>query len=98
MKYDVFDILKRVMKKRFVMLLINLKSCRIDECEKVDEKVEKSIVIVKRDNRENKINYFDRKTIFVHNIDFFNVVNEKTKEKTKEKNEKNEKNFFDFFV
>ena len=96
-----YDVLKRVIKKRFVMLLINLKNCKINECEKVDEKIKrlikKLIVIVKRDRRENEINCFDRETIFVHNIDFRDVVNKKTNEKTSEKakevNEKNEKCF-----
>ena len=62
--------------------LTNIKSCKIDECEEIDEKVKKSIVIVKRDKRENIVN-FNRKTIFVHDIDFLDVVNEK---KMKKKN------------
>ena len=57
------------------MLLINLKSCKIDECEKVGEEVEKScvIVIVSRGKRESVVN-FDRETIFVYDIGFFDVV------------------------
>ena len=100
MKYDV---LKLIMKSRFVMLLISLKNCRIDVCEKVDEEVKRSciIVIVNRDRRENEVNCFDRETISVHDIDFLNVVgekidkkiDEKTNEETKEINEKNEANF-----
>ena len=34
-----YDLLKGVMKGRFVMLLVNLKSCRIGECEGVEEGV-----------------------------------------------------------
>ena len=82
MKYDV---LKRVKKKRFVMLLINIKVCKIDECEKVEKEIKRSIVIVNRDKRKNVVN-FDHETIFVYNIDFFDVVNEKTDEKADEKN------------
>ena len=82
MKYDVFTAVKR----GFVMLLIHLKSCKIGECEKVDEEIKKLIVIVKRDKRENVVN-FDRETIFAHNIGFFDIVNEKTDKKIDETNE-----------
>ena len=95
MKYDVFI----VIKKRFVVLLINLNDCKIDVCEKVDEKIKNAI---NKNMRENVIN-FDRETTFVHNIDFFNVVIEKIKkikvnEKINEKSDENEKNEKDFFV
>ena len=65
------------MKKSFVMLLINLKICKINECEKVNEKI-------KSDIRENVIN-FDREIISIYNIDFENVVTEKTNKVTNEK-------------
>ena len=90
MKYDVFIIIKR----NFVMLLINLKIYKIDECEKVNEKIKNAI---NKNIRENVLSFFDRETIFVYNIDFFDVVNEKTNE-INEKNETNEINFFDFFA
>ena len=34
------------------------------------------IVIVSRDKRENEINCFDREIIFVHDIDFLDVLND----------------------
>ena len=94
MKYNV---LKRVIKKRFVILLIDLKNCKINECEKVEKEIKKLyvIIIVSRDKRENVIDCFDCEIIFVHNIDFRNVVNdiesEKINEKTAKKNEKKTK-------
>ena len=101
MKYDV---LNRVMKKRFVILLIDLKNCKIDKCKKVKKEIKKSyvIVIVNRDKRENVVDCFDCEIIFVYNIDFRNVVNdvknEKINEKTAKINEKNETNEICFFV
>ena len=104
------DVLKRVMKKRFVMLLINLKICRIGECEKIDEEIKRLLMIVKRGKRKNVVNFFDRETIFVYDIDFSDVVDEKTnetnkvrnaivvKEEINEKSETNEKDFFVCFV
>ena len=59
------------------MLLINIKICRIDECEKVEEEVSRSyVMIVSRDKREREIDCFDREIIFAHDIDFFDVVND----------------------
>ena len=85
------------------MLLISLKNCRTDVCEKVDEEVKRSciIVIVNRDRRENEVNCFDRETIFVHDIGFLDVVDEKISEKIDEKTDEeakeiNEKNEADF--
>ena len=47
-------------------------------------------MIVSRDRRERKINCFDRETISIHNIDFFDVANDvHNVEKTN--------NFIDFF-
>ena len=58
------------------MLLINSKNNKIDvNCEE-NEKVNKLyVMIVSFDKRKNEINCFNRETIFVHDIDFFDVVN-----------------------
>ena len=107
MRYDVFNVLNRVVKKRFVMLLINLKNCRTDECEKISEEVKRSYaMIVSRDKREDEINCFDFEVISAYDIDFRDVVNEKineetneeTDEKKKEINAKDETNEVCFFV
>ena len=88
MRNDVFTVVKRGV----VMLLIDLKSCRIDECEEVDEKIKMPYaVIVSRDRRENVVD-FDREIISAHDIDFLDVVDEKTGEKIKKVNEKSEAN------
>ena len=64
------------------MLLINSKGSRIGaNCEKgeeVEKKVKRScvIVIVNRDRREGEIDCFDREIIFVHNIDFLDVLDD----------------------
>ena len=55
------------------MLLTNLKSCRIDECEKVERSC--VIVIVGRDRRECAFDCFGREIISVHDIGFRDVVN-----------------------
>ena len=62
------------MKMRFVMLLIDSWNCKIEK----NEKVEKSYLIVKRDKREKIFDFFDFETIFVHDIDIFDVVNKVT--------------------
>ena len=51
-----------VIKSRFVMLLINLKICRIGERGKINEKI-------KSDIRENIVN-FNYKVTSIHNINF----------------------------
>ena len=71
MKYDV---LKLVIKTRFLILLINFLNCKIGvKCEKI-EKIDKFIVIVKRDNFENVIS-FDFEIISIYVIDFVDVIN-----------------------
>ena len=82
MKYNVFI----AVKKDLVMLLTNLKVCRIDEREEVDEKIERScmIMIVGRDKRESVVDCFDREAISVHDIDFRNVVIEEISEESEE--------------
>ena len=66
------------MKMRFLTLLINFLNCKIDvKCEK-DEKIDKLVVIVKRNNFEN-VN-FDFETISIHVTDFFDIVFEITNE------------------
>ena len=70
MKYDL-------VKKDFVMLLINLKICKIDECEKVDEEINNAI---DKNMREDFDDVIDRETISIHDIDFENVANKKTNE------------------
>ena len=68
------DVIKRVMKMCFVMLLINFKNCRIEE----NKEVKMSYLIIKRDKREN----FDDAIVFeiidVYDIDVFDVINEMT--------------------
>ena len=73
MKFDLTItlnvLLKRVIKNRFVILLINFEICKIDnKCEKNKEiikkivkKVKISYFIVKRDKRENFNNAINRK-------------------------------------
>ena len=78
MKYNVC-VLKRVIKKRFVMLLIDICDCRIDENEKVKR-------LIKRDIREKVANNFDFEINFVHDIIFFDVA------KSVKENENNEIN------
>ena len=52
------------------MLLINFKSCNIDnKCEK-DKKVNNAI---NRNKRENNIDNFNLKVISIYNIDFFDI-------------------------
>ena len=75
MKYDV---LKRAIKDRFVMLLINSKSCKINnKCDK-DKEIAKKIkilyFIVKRDRREDVKIDFGFETISTHDNDFFDIV------------------------
>ena len=63
---------------RFLTLLINFLNCKIDvKCEK-NKKIDKLVVIVKRDNFEN-VN-FDFEIISIYVINFFNVVFEITNE------------------
>ena len=72
-----YDVLKRVRKNRFVMLLIDFWNCKIDvKCEKnekVNKEVKISYFVIKRDRRENVVVDFDRETISTQNIDFFDV-------------------------
>ena len=74
MRYD--DLLKRVMKGRFVMLLADFEGCRIGaKCEKdegVAEEVERSYLNVGRDMREG-FDDFGREAISAQNIGFFGV-------------------------
>ena len=103
-KYDFFDDANDdFLKSRFAMLLIDSKNCKIEE----NEEVKKSYLIVKRDKRDDFID-FNNETIAVHDIDDFDVaddVDTKTNKKTNVKNvekkvtaEKNEKDFFDFLL
>ena len=55
------------MKKDFVMLLINLKICRIDECEEINERINSA---VDKDMRENFDDVIDREITSIHDIDF----------------------------
>ena len=71
MKYNVSN---RVIINLFVMLLINLKSYKIDECKKVNEEIKKLYVIVKRDKRENLKMIFNFNVISIHEINNRNVV------------------------
>ena len=86
------------------MLLTDLKNCRIGECEEVDEEVEMPYaMIVSRGRREDVVG-FDREATSAHDIDFLDVVGEKTGEKIEEVNEESgagevsEINEADFFV
>ena len=69
-----YDVLKRVMKSRFVMLLIALLNCKIEK----DDEVERLYLTIKRDKRDDVFDFFDRETTSVHDIDFFDVVNDVT--------------------
>ena len=83
----MYKVSKRVMKNRFVMLLIDSENCNIDakceEDEAVIEDVETSYFIVKRDKREDVVN-FDRETTSAHDIGFLDVVVDVTNEVTKQ--------------
>ena len=74
MRYDVC-VLKRVVERRFVMLLANMEVCRIDECGGVEGGVSRSyVVIVGRGRREREIDCLGREVISAHDIGFLGVV------------------------
>ena len=50
---------------------MNLKICKIDECEKINEKVKNAI---NKNMRENFDDVIDREITSIHNIDFENEV------------------------
>ena len=69
-----YDLLKRVMESRFVILLVNMKVCRIGECGEVGGGVGRSYaVIVDRGRREGIVG-FGREVISVHDISFRGVA------------------------
>ena len=64
-----------VVKNELVTLLIDFENYKI----KKNEVVNKSCFIVNRDKRENFVNkVVDRKTVFVQNIEIFNVASDVT--------------------
>ena len=66
----MYDVLNRVMKDRFVMLLTNSEGCRIGgKCEEGEEVSR----IAGRSKREDVADDFGLEVIFAHNIGFFGV-------------------------
>ena len=57
------------------MLLIDSWNCKIDDKYNEDEKVKRSYFNIERDKRENVVNdNFDFEIIFVHDINFLDIV------------------------
>ena len=72
----MYDVLNRVMKNRFFMLLINFWNDKIDDKCDENEEIKKSYFIVERNERENVVNVFDLEIISVHDIEIFYVLKE----------------------
>ena len=66
----MYNVSKRIIKNRFIILLINFKNCKIDnKCNK-NKKVIKKVKIlyfnIKRDKREKIVYNFDLKIILTY--------------------------------
>ena len=75
MRYDVLsDANVDLLKNRFAIWLIDFWGNKIGEDSEVDEKVERSYLMIRRGKREEIFDFFDFETISTHDIDFFDVV------------------------